>query len=81
MCVQNESNNFMYACDRALLYPPYDFDNDSDSLRSTSSYLFSWYLRDDKNSVLRIFMLSGSIQFSLPCQFNTNHAIVLNNAI
>ena len=35
---------------------------------------------DDKNNALSIFMLSGSIQFSLPFQFDTNHAIFLNNA-
>ena len=56
--VQNESNNFMYAC---FTYPPCDFDDDSDSLRSTSSYLFTRYLRDDKSNALSIFMLSGSI--------------------
>ena len=59
--VQNESNNFMHACDRAVLNPSCDFDDDYDSLRSTSLYLFSRYLRDDKNNALNIFMLSGSI--------------------
>ena len=34
------------------------------------------YLRIDKNNTLSIFMLSGSIQFSIPFQFNTNHAFV-----
>ena len=29
-----------------------------------------------KNNTLSIFMLSGSIQFSIPFQFNTNHAII-----
>ena len=37
---------------------PCDFDDDSDSLPSTS---FSQYLCDDKNNALSIFMLSGSI--------------------
>ena len=64
---------------RSFTYPPCDFDDDFDSLRSTSSYLFSQYLRDDKNNALSIFMLSGSIYFSLQFQFNTNHAIFLNN--
>ena len=36
-------------------------DDDSDSLRSTSSYLFSRYRRDDKNNALGIFMFRGSI--------------------
>ena len=27
--------------------------------------LFIWYMRDDKNNALSIFMLSGFIQFSL----------------
>ena len=29
-----------------------------------------------KNNMLSIFMLSGSIQFSIPFQFNTNHAFI-----
>ena len=29
-----------------------------------------------KNNTLSTFMLSGSIQFSIPIQFNTNHAFV-----
>ena len=29
-----------------------------------------------KNNTLIIFMLSGSIQFSIPFQFNTNHAFI-----
>ena len=29
-----------------------------------------------KNNTLSIFMLSGSIQFSIPFQFNTNHAFI-----
>ena len=43
------------------MYPLCDFDDDSDSLRSMSSYLFSRYLCYDKNKALSIFMLSGSI--------------------
>ena len=56
--VQNESNNFMYACDRAF---PCDFEYDSDSLRSTSSYLSTRYLHDDKSNALSILILSSSI--------------------
>ena len=29
-----------------------------------------------KNNTLSIFMLSGSIQLSIPFQFNTNHAFI-----
>ena len=29
-----------------------------------------------KNNTLSIFILSGSIQFSIPFQFNTNHAFI-----
>ena len=29
-----------------------------------------------KNNTLSIFMLSGSIQFSIPFQFNTNYAFI-----
>ena len=29
-----------------------------------------------KNNTLSIFMLSGSIQFSIPVQFSTNHAFI-----
>ena len=52
--VQNEANNFMYACDGTLLYPLCDFDDDSNSLWSTSLYLFSRYLRDVKNKALSV---------------------------
>ena len=38
-----------------------DFDDDSESLKSTSSYLLTWYLCNDKSNALSIFMLSGSI--------------------
>ena len=40
------------------------------------SFLFTRNLRIDKNNMLSIFMLSGSIQFSIPFQFNTNHAFI-----
>ena len=41
------------------------FDDDSTFARSLLLNLFTWYLRDDKNNALSIFMLSGSLQFSL----------------
>ena len=41
------------------------FDDDSGLTRSLLLNLFTRYLRDDKNNALRIFMISGSIQFSL----------------
>ena len=49
----------------ALLFLRADFDDDSMLARSLLLNLFTWYLRDDKNNTLRIFMLSGSIKFSL----------------
>ena len=41
------------------------FDDDSALARSLLLNLFTQYLRDDKNNALSIFMLSGSIEFSL----------------
>ena len=41
------------------------FYDDSEFARSLLLNLFTRYSRDDKNNVLSIFMLSGSIQFSL----------------
>ena len=41
------------------------FDDDSALARSLLLNLFTWYLCDDKNNALSIFMLSGSIQLSL----------------
>ena len=41
------------------------FDDDSALARSLLLNMFTQYLRDDKNNTLSIFMLSGSIQFSL----------------
>ena len=49
----------------ALLLLHAAFDDDSALARFLLLNLFSRYLRDDKNSALRIFMLSGYIQFSL----------------
>ena len=49
----------------ALLLLCAAFDDDSALARSLLLNLFTQYLRDDKNNVLSIFMLSGSIQLSL----------------
>ena len=46
-----------------LLYAA--FDDDSVLARSLLLNLFIWYLCDDNNNALSIFMLSGSIQLSL----------------
>ena len=51
--------------------------NDSELLDLGSASLsITRYLRINKNNTLSIFMVSGSIQFSIPFQFNTNHAFV-----
>ena len=50
---------------RALLLPRAAFDDDSMLTRSLLLNLFTRYMCDDKNNTLSIFMLSGSIQFSL----------------
>ena len=60
----------------ALLFLRAAFDNDSTLVRSLLLNLFTRYLRDDKNNALSIFMLSGSIQFSLHFIL-TNHATFL----
>ena len=49
----------------ALLLLRAAFDGDSALAQSLLLNLFTRYLRDDKNNALRIFMLRGSIQFSL----------------
>ena len=41
------------------------FDDDSTLIQSLLLNLFTRYLHDEKNNALIIFMLSGSIQFSL----------------
>ena len=56
-----------------------NFLNDSELLDLGSSFnhylsLGTWALI--KNNTLSIFMLSGSIQFSILLQFNTNHAFL-----
>ena len=50
---------------RSFTFTPCAFDDDSALARSLLLNLFTRYLRDDKNNTLSIFMLSGSIQFSL----------------
>ena len=49
----------------ALLLLYVAFDDDSVLAQSFLLNLFTWYLRDDKNNALNIFMLSGFTQFSL----------------
>ena len=49
----------------ALLLLHAAFDDDSTLAQPLLLNLFTRYLRDDKNNQLSIFMLSGSIQFSL----------------
>ena len=49
----------------ALLLPRAVFDDVSALARSLLLNPFTRYLRDNKNNALSIFMLSGSIQFSL----------------
>ena len=49
----------------ALLLLCAAFDDDIAITRSFLLNLFTRYLNDDKNNALSIFMLSGSIQFSL----------------
>ena len=49
----------------ALLLLCAAFDDDSTHIQSLLLNLFTRYLRDEKNNALIIFMLSGSIQFSL----------------
>ena len=49
----------------ALLLLRAAFDDDSTLARSLLLNLFTRYLCNDKNNLLRIFMLSGSIEFSL----------------
>ena len=65
---------------RVLLLLCVAFDDDSALTRSFLLNLFTRYLCDDKNNALRIFMLSGSIQFSTVLSsfhFNTNHVTFL----
>ena len=64
------------ACDGAYSV---NFLNDSELLDLGSA--FNHYLSLGtcaliKNNTLRIFMLSGSIKFSIPFQFNTNHSFI-----
>ena len=47
---------------RSFTSPPNGFDVGSVLVRSSLLYVFTRYLRVDKNNTLSIFMLSGSIQ-------------------
>ena len=48
----------------------------SSSILGLASMSITRYLGIDKNNTLNIFMLSGSIQFSIPFPFNINHAFI-----
>ena len=64
------------ACDGAYFV---NFLNDSELLDLGSAFNQCLSLGTCaliKNNTLSIFMLSGSIQFSIPFQFNTNHAFI-----
>ena len=50
------------------------------SILGLASMSITRYLRIDKNNTLRIFMLSGSIQFRIPFSFHINHVFIKNNA-
>ena len=56
-------NSISCICVRSFTSPPNGFDVGSVLVRSSLLYLFTRYLRVDKNNTLSIFMLSGSIQF------------------
>ena len=60
----------MHETDRLLIPPHYSTMTLNYAVLLLS--LVTRYLRDDKNNALRIFMLSGSMQFSLSFQSNTN---------
>ena len=64
------------ACDRAYSV---NFMNDSELLDLGSAfnhYLSLGTYALNKNNTLRIFILNGSIQFSIPFQFNMNYAFI-----
>ena len=50
---------------RVLLLLRAAFNDDSTLARAFLLNMFTRYMRDDKNNALSIFMLSGSILFSL----------------
>ena len=62
---------------RSFTYPPNGFDVGSVLVWSLLLYLFTWYLRVDKNNTLSIFMLSGFIQLSLHFSLKSNHAMFI----
>ena len=60
------TNQGLHVCMvEALLLLYAAFEDDYALARSLLLNLFTRYLRDDKNNALSIFILSGSIQFSL----------------
>ena len=64
------------ACDGAYSV---NFLNDSELLDLGSAFSHCLSLGTYaliENNTLSIFMLNGSIQFSIPFQFNTNHAFI-----
>ena len=64
------------ACDRAYSV---NFMNDSELLDLGSAFNHCLSLGTyalNKNNTLRIFILNGSIQFSIPFQFNMNYAFI-----
>ena len=56
-------NSISYTRARSFTSPPNGFDVCSVLVRSSLLYLFTRYLRVDKNNTLNIFILSGYIQF------------------
>ena len=56
-------NSISCMCARSFTSPLNGFDVGSVLVRTSLLYLFTRYLRVDKNNTLSIFMLSGSIQF------------------
>ena len=64
-----------YAHDKAFSV---NFLNDSEllDLRSAFNHCLSLDTCALIKQYAKIFMLSGSIQFSIPFQFNTNHAFI-----
>ena len=53
----------MYARDGVFTYAPHNSTMTLNSVVFALS-LVTWYLRDDKNNALSIFIFSGSMQFS-----------------
>ena len=78
LCLQNNVmlKNGKDACGRAYSV---NFLNDSELLDLGSAFNHCLSLSTYaliKNNMLSIFMLNSSIQFSIPFQFNMNHAFI-----